>query len=100
MRHKILNREKATRNCLIQFSCLIVLPYLTVIAVAKHDFQFKFDFNINSSIKVDDLGTENHNTLFCPPKHCFQFLLGIAIIPREIENDAYAKFGEQKIVLW
>ena len=26
---------------------------------------------------------------------CFSFLLGIAGVPREIENNAYAKFGEQ-----
>ena len=38
-----------------------------------------------------------HNTFCCPPeilhKHCFQFLLGLTITPREIENYAYAKFG-------
>ena len=37
--------------------------------------------------------------LKCPPKvlHnlCFSFLLGIAIVPREIENNAYVKFGGQ-----
>ena len=37
-----------------------------------------------------------HNTLCCPPpqilyKHCFQFLLGIAVASREIENNSYAK---------
>ena len=26
---------------------------------------------------------------------CFSFLLGITGVPREIENNAYAKFGEQ-----
>ena len=37
-----------------------------------------------------------HNTLCCPfkilHKHCFQFLLGLTITPREIANNAYAKF--------
>ena len=37
-----------------------------------------------------------HNALCLPSKilhkHCFQFLLGLTIIPREIENSAYAKF--------
>ena len=37
-----------------------------------------------------------HNTFCCPPeilhKHCFQFLLGLTITPREFENYAYAKF--------
>ena len=38
-----------------------------------------------------------HNTLCCPSKvlhkHCFHFLLGLTIAPREIGNNAYAKFG-------
>ena len=35
-----------------------------------------------------------------PPKkkilhiHCFQFFLGITVIPREIKDNGYAKFGE------
>ena len=34
----------------------------------------------------------------CPPQkknlrnHCFQFLLGITVVPREIENNGYIKF--------
>ena len=35
--------------------------------------------------------------LICPPKFfltfVFSFLLGITAVPREIENNAYAKFG-------
>ena len=35
--------------------------------------------------------------LICPPKFCmtfvFHFSLGITAVPREIENNAYAKFG-------
>ena len=35
--------------------------------------------------------------LICPRKFCltfvFSFLLGITAVPREIENNAYAKFG-------
>ena len=38
-----------------------------------------------------------HNTLCLSPhilhKHCFQFLLGLKMAPREIKNNAYAKFG-------
>ena len=38
-----------------------------------------------------------HNTFVCPPKilhkHCFQFLLGLTMVPRENKNNAYAKFG-------
>ena len=26
-------------------------------------------------------------------KHCFQFLLGLTMVPRENKNNAYAKFG-------
>lgn len=28
-----------------------------------------------------------------PQKHCLQFLLGLAIVPRENKNNAYVKFG-------
>ena len=38
-----------------------------------------------------------HNAPYLPPKilHnlCFSFLLGTTAVPREIENNAYAKFG-------
>ena len=38
-----------------------------------------------------------HNTLCLSPqilhKHCFQFLLGLTMVPRENENNTYAKFG-------
>ena len=38
-----------------------------------------------------------HNTLCLSPqilhKHCFQFLLRLTTVPRENENNAYAKFG-------
>ena len=38
----------------------------------------------------------SNSTLCLPLKilhyHCFQFLLGLAIAPREIENSAYAQF--------
>ena len=40
--------------------------------------------------------THLHKALYLPPKilHnlCFSLLLGITAIPREIENNAYAKF--------
>ena len=45
-----------------------------------------------------------YNTLCCPSKivhkHCFQFLLGLTIASREIENNSYAKFDGQKQALW
>ena len=38
-----------------------------------------------------------HNTLCLSPqilhKHCFQFLLGFKMVPRENKNNTYAKFG-------
>ena len=38
-----------------------------------------------------------HNILCLSPhilhKHCFQFLLGLKMAPRENKNNAYAKFG-------
>ena len=34
-------------------------------------------------------------------KHCFQFLLGVKMAPRETENNAYAKFwGDKQTALW
>ena len=43
-----------------------------------------------------------HNTLcLCPQilhKHCFQFLLGITMVPRENKNNANAKFGGTKSI--
>ena len=42
------------------------------------------------------LSQRYHNILCCPSKilhkHCFQFLLGLTIAPREIEINAYANF--------
>ena len=39
----------------------------------------------------------SENTLGLSPqilhKHCFQFLLGLTMVPRENQNNAYAKFG-------
>jgi len=39
--------------------------------------------------------------LVCPPKFCitfFPFLLGVTVIPRETEDNAYAKFwGANKV---
>ena len=41
----------------------------------------------------------------CPPKilhkHCLQFLLGVKMAPREIENNAYLNFwGDKQRALW
>ena len=41
-----------------------------------------------------------YNTLCCPSKilhkHCYQFLLGLTITPRKIENNTAAKFWRDK----
>ena len=53
---------------------------------------------------------KHHNALYLSPqilrKHCFQFLLGLTMVPRENKNNAYSKLGggggvggEQR-VLW
>ena len=40
----------------------------------------------------------DHNAACLPPRilhkfnHCFQFLLGITVVPREIQDNSYAKF--------
>ena len=48
-----------------------------------------------------------HTTMLivCHPKilhkHCFQFLLGVKMAPRDTENNAYAKFwGDKQRALW
>ena len=34
-------------------------------------------------------------------KHCFQFLLGVKMAPRDTENNAYVKFwGDKQRALW
>ena len=37
----------------------------------------------------------SHKAPYSPAKICFSFLLGITAVPREIENNAYAKFWRQ-----
>ena len=40
---------------------------------------------------------KHHNALYLSPqilrKHCFQFLLGLTMVPRENKNNAYSKLG-------
>jgi len=42
----------------------------------------------------------DYNAPCLPPKilhnHCFQFLLGITVVPREIQDNRYAKFWQRK----
>ena len=50
---------------------------------------------------VDNYANQEKKRVACPPlnrklfqllaRHCFQFLLGLTMVPRE--NNAYAKFG-------
>ena len=48
---------------------------------------------------------KNHNNLFVHLKilhnHCFQFFLRLRIVPRETENNGYAKcfWGDKKIIM-
>ena len=50
----------------------------------------------NASGRIGHFG-KYHNTLCLSPKilhkHCFQFLLGLTMVPRKNNNNAYAKFG-------
>ena len=47
---------------------------------------------------------QDNNAPYLPPKilhkHCFQFLLGIIFVPREIEDNSYAKFGGKQGAFW
>ena len=61
---------------------------------------------------LNSLLAHSHNTPCLPPiflhKLCFQFLLGFTILPREIENNTYAKilgvnkvyYGNVQVVNW
>ena len=66
-----------------------------------------YKFSKNNEFDDDDDDDDNksnsishfrrsHNTLCLSPqilhKHCFQFLLGLTMVPRENKNNAYAKF--------
>ena len=56
------------------------------------------DIKDDDDYDLNDIGHfgKYHNTLCLSPqnlhKHCFQFLLGLAMVPRENKNNAYAKF--------
>ena len=46
---------------------------------------------------------QDNNAPYLPPKilhKIFQFLLGIIFVPREIEDNSYAKFGGKQGALW
>ena len=48
----------------------------------------------------------DHNASCLPPppqilhNHCFQFLLGITLVPKEIENNGYTKLGAKQGALF
>ena len=46
----------------------------------------------------------DHNAPCLPRKilhtHCFQFLLGFTVVPREIEDNGYINFGSEQGALW
>ena len=58
-------------------------------------------------IRYLQLASPENTIMFfdCRPKilhkHCLQFLLGVKMVPRETENNAYAKFwGDKQRTLW
>ena len=84
------------------FSFLFSFSFLYVQPSVTHRYQLELTcwrspatqvFVLNHPIR--HLYT-SHNAPYLPPKiwHslCFSFLLGITAVPREIENNAYAKF--------
>ena len=74
--------------------------------VSGHFFSktfYKMEIGYNQGIRHLHV---NHNAPYLPPPPppqilhnlCFSFLLGIAVVPREIENNCYAKFwGVNKV---
>ena len=59
----------------------------------------KFSLSCHTFLLISQFG-KYHNTLCLSPQilheHCFQFLLGLIMVPRENKNNAYAKFGGTK----
>ena len=58
-----------------------------------------------SQLATPDNTITYHNALCLSPqnlhKHCLQFLLGVKMVPRETENNAYANFwGDKQRALW
>ena len=69
-------------------------------SITDHDSRETCAINIDRLIvRVLPIGHfgKYHNTLCLSPqilhKHCFQFLLGITMVPRENKINSYAKFG-------
>ena len=63
---------------------------------------FKFETGL---LTTAENTTPYHNLCVCHPKilheHCFRFLLGVKMAPRETENNAYAKsWGDEQRALW
>ena len=64
-----------------------------------HLFIHSLDLKLATSLSLRSVGLfgKYHNTFCLSPqslhKHCFQFLLGLTMVPRENKNNAYAKFG-------
>ena len=84
------------------FPSIFALVYLIVLyqQLSLPYFHAKSLLNIFSLLStVPTIGhfEKYHNTLCLSPqilhKHCFQFLLGITMVPRENKNNAYEKFG-------
>ena len=61
--------------------------------MARKIHYFYIDYNAPCLPPPPPLKKNFHN-------HCFQFLLGITVVPREIQDNGYAKFGGKEGALW
>ena len=111
----IQHNISSTKTCAVRFHTFI----FTFLTSVRLQFCISFTF-IHESLKkkalLNDFQRKSqrlssghfgkyHNTLCLSPqsllKHCFQFLLGLTMVPRENKNNAYAKFGgDKQRVLW
>ena len=92
-RYEGLGHQVGTIKLII---CTMVLFYYQGQNACENAFLFTFIFSLGNKETIGHSG-KYHNTLCLSPqilhKHCFQFLLGLTMVPRENKNYAYAKFG-------
>ena len=73
--------------------CVNAIPVIVNNALSLKSFLNPIYFDFTSIVHFG----KYHNILCLSPKilhkHCFQFLLGLTMVPRENKNNAYAKFG-------
>ena len=73
------------------------LPFMSILGLHAREMATMLVVNTILCFHID------HNTPRLPPKilhnHCSQFLLGITVVPREIEDDGYVKsLGAHKVL--